>query len=47
MRFTKLGSEHSAIITPFSDWFFQQDLTELNELAKANEKNTRESIDYC
>tara|TARA_B100002019_G_scaffold54947_3_gene47127 strand:- start:29530 stop:30165 length:636 start_codon:yes stop_codon:yes gene_type:complete len=47
MRFTKIGSELSAIITPFSDWFFQQDLTELNELAKANEKNTGESIDYC
>ena len=33
---TQISEELLGILTPYSDWFFKQDLEPLNELAKNN-----------
>ena len=40
MIWTDISDELLGMLEPYSDWFFQQDLTPLNELAKMNPKNT-------
>ena len=39
MIFTKVSDELLEMLEPYSDWFFQQDLSPLEELATKNPKN--------
>ena len=40
MIWTDISDELMDMLTPYSEWFFKQDLTPLNKLAKDNPKNT-------
>ena len=47
MIWSDISDELMDILTPYSDWFFQQDLTSLNKLAKDNSKNTDTMDNGC
>ena len=47
MIWTKVSDELLEILEPYSEWFFKQDLTWLEELAKNNEKNTDTIENSC
>jgi hypothetical protein len=48
MIFTDISDELLDILTPYSDWFFSQDLEPLNKLSDENEKNdTKVDMEYC
>ena len=47
MIWTDISDELLGMLEPYSDWFFQQDLTPLNKLAKDNPKNTDTMDNGC
>ena len=44
MIWTSISDELLEMLTPYSDWFFKQDLEWINKLSKDNPKNT-DSLD--
>ncbi len=47
MIWTDISDELLDMLEPYSEWFFQQDLTPLNELANNNPKNTDTMDNGC
>ena len=46
MIWSKVSDDLLEMLVPYTDWFFQQDLTWLNELAEKHEKNT-DTLEHC
>ena len=47
MIWTDISDEVKGMLEPYSEWFFRQDLTLLNKLAKDNPKNTDTMENGC
>ena len=47
MIWSKVSDDLLEMLVPYTDWFFQQDISWLNELAKKNEKNTNNIEHSC